>query len=101
MNRLTKLFLGANIPDSRRIVTREALDNFLTHAVTPDFPGFTVQDATESWEGKTEPAWILTIVHDSKQDTLVRIARIGMAYKVAFKQSAVLVVSQEVSARIV
>ncbi len=100
MDRLTKLFLGATVPTGG-IVTRRALDNFLSGAVTPEFPGFTVQDATGSWEGETEPAWILTIVHNSKQQTLIDVHRIGLAYKATFRQGAVLIVSTVVDSVLV
>lgn len=97
----TRLFLGRTAADGSRYVTDSELDDFLRRAVAPVFSGFTVTYASGYWEGTAEGTAILSIVHDGRSDTFRAIDRIALAYRAAFGQECVLVVSAVVRGRLI
>lgn len=91
----TRLFFGRNIPTGGA-VSDSQLSEFLTRAVTPVFPGFTLAHASGYWNGEPEGTAILSVLHDGREETFRALDRIALAYRAAFSQESVLVASADV-----
>jgi hypothetical protein len=95
----TRLFFGTNVADERKPnVTDLAFEAFVKSTVTPRFPGFTLQKAWGSWEGKFENSFILTLIHPGGPMNLVDIEAIRQKYCEQFAQESVMRVDYNVQA---
>jgi len=99
-----ELMFGRNI-GGRLGVSETAWSRFLAHEVTPRFPdGLTVVNASSQWRDKErgalvrEPSKLLTIVTAQDPATPNKIAAIVAAYKRAFRQQSVAVITRSVCA---
>jgi hypothetical protein len=91
---LDRLYLGRSV-DGRFAVTDEAWERFLHETVTPRFPdGFTVTQAEGRWRGgdttEVERSFVLEVVHGGDSTANARMLEIADAYRVRFRQQAVL-----------
>lgn len=94
----TEVFLGLSREHAANVPPR-AVVRFVKDEVMPTFPGATVVRAQGWWEGSTEPARVIVLVHAPDQtDAVYQIAR---RWTVLWQQSAVLVVSKPVTSALV
>lgn len=100
--RLDRLVFGMDTPDGA--IDDAEWQRFLRDSVTPRFPdGLTVYDTRGQWRGADgrvvrESSRVVEIVHDDGEDGRRRIAGIAEDYRQRYRQEAVLVISQRVTA---
>ena len=93
------LYFGTGIPGGG-IVTPQEWSMFLTEVVTPRFPqGLTVSQAAGQWRGDDgaivqEASYVLQLVHPDDAASAQYVVEIAAAYKMQFRQEAVLNVSE-------
>lgn len=93
------LYFGTGIPDGG-VVTPDAWSTFLAEVVTPRFPqGLTVAQAAGQWRGDNgaivqEDSYVLQLVHSGDAANAQSVVEIIDAYKMQFRQEAVLRVSE-------
>jgi len=95
-----RLFCGLSIPGAGA-VTQSDVDAFIAAEVEPRFPdGFTVWRARGHWKGGNEETLVIEILHapDPRLDRLVQ--EIADAYRVRFRQEAVLRVTSPATMRL-
>lgn len=96
-----RLFCGLNIPGGG-VVTQADLDAFLREVVEPRFPdGFTVWRASGQWRGGDEEVVVLEIIRPDRLDLDRAVAEIADAYRIRFRQEAVLRVTTPARMRLV
>ena len=96
-----ELYFGRSIHGGRHVSDREWAQ-FLTHELTPRFPGLTVLDARGAWKRgehqMRELTKVVVVVLPDGTAARGQIAAVAEAYKTRFHQSSVGIVSQAVCA---
>ena len=80
---------------------REAFD-FLKSAFSREgIKGFNIQQCTGVWDGVEEESIVVTLVSFSPYDDRLKFERVALAYKMHFKQEAVLVTAEVTRAKLI
>ncbi len=100
----TKLYLGLSRKWGPNI-TKKEIGMFLALCVTPRFEGYTLYDATRSWQGDREDTIVLEIIHDDLNTDRGRsandIQNIARSYCLLFDQDCVLKVERWIRSELV
>ena len=101
----TKLYLGLGRKKGPDVTKRE-IGMFLALCVNPRFEGYTLYDATGSWQGEREGTVVLEIIHDDLEINHNNSARrniqnIARSYCLLFDQDCVPKVEREVRSELV
>jgi hypothetical protein len=96
-----ELYFGRSIEGGRHVSDREWAQ-FLTHELTPRFPGLTVLDARGAWKrGEHQMRELTKVVVMVMPDGVAsrgQIAAVAESYKTRFHQTSVGIVTQPVCA---
>lgn len=91
-----RLYCGRSIPGGG-VVSDAELAAFVTEVVEPRFPdGFTIWGARGQWRGGAEESVIFEFVRPADANSARAVAEIAEAYRLRFRQEAVLRVTTPV-----